>query len=119
MFPRVNFEMSEEDLKTILDACKSVPCIQVGGYTPSSPQANVNRAWAVLSKKMGFDSVTVKAIPGKGSRFFTAVVSENDQQREERLERERKEAHEKRINELKSSIEAKQDLLRELEAEDI
>ena len=51
MYPRTNYEMTEDDLKAILDACKPVPCMMVGSYTPSSPQENANRAWAVLGEK--------------------------------------------------------------------
>ena len=32
------FEMSQEDLTTILDACKPVRCMKIGSYTPRTPQ---------------------------------------------------------------------------------
>lgn len=66
------FEMSEADLKRLLDACRPVPYMVVGGWEPRSPQENANAAWADLGRKMGFVSETVEPIPGKGSRFFRA-----------------------------------------------
>ena len=92
MNPRVEYEMSEKDLKEILDSCKPVPCISFNGMNNafSSPQENANRAWKKLGDKMGFDSMTVRP-DNKGQRFFTAIPSETGQQREEREKRETKE----------------------------
>jgi len=98
MYPRTNYEMTEEDLKTMLDACKPTPVMKIGSYAGSSPQENANRAWATLGKKMGFDSDTVQPITGKGSRFFSAVPSETEAQKGTRLKRE---AEEKRLSEIK------------------
>ena len=64
--------MSEEDLETLLESCKPVPYMIIGGHPPRSPQENANSAWRLLGAKMGFDYMTVKPIPGKGDRFFTA-----------------------------------------------
>lgn len=63
------YEMSEEDYKQLLEACKAVPYMVVGGIPPTSPQENANRAWQALGKKMGFiwDTAT-----GTGGRTFTA-----------------------------------------------
>lgn len=85
MNPRVNYEMTEQDLQVLLDACKPVPYIAIGGHAPSSPQENANRAWAALGQKMGFDSMTVRPILGQGMRFFSAVPSETEAQRAERI----------------------------------
>jgi hypothetical protein len=75
MYPRSNYEMTEEDLKELLAACKPTPVILIGNYSPPSPQENANRAWKTLGIKMGFDYQTVRPVPGKGQRFFTAVPS--------------------------------------------
>ena len=83
MYPRVNYEMTEEDLKKIIEACKPTVCIKIGDYTPPSPQENANRAWEALGKRMGFDSLTVRPIPGKGDRFFSAMRSPIKLMREE------------------------------------
>jgi predicted TIM-barrel fold metal-dependent hydrolase len=69
---RKEFEMTEEDLNALLEACKPVPYMVIGGYVPRSPQENANDAWERLGKKMGFDHMTVRPISGKGDRFFTA-----------------------------------------------
>jgi len=99
MYPRTNYEMTEAELKELLDACKPVVCMRVGGVSHSSPQENANRAWDNLGKKMGFDYMTVQPISGKGERFFSAIPLENEDQRTERLKRE---AEEKRLVEIKN-----------------
>ena len=60
MMPRTEYEMDKADLAKILDACKSVPVMMVGDYSPSSPQENANNAWARLGDDLGFDSVTIE-----------------------------------------------------------
>ncbi len=97
MYPRTNYEMTEADLEKILDACKPTPVIMIGSFTGSTPQENANRAWAELGQRMGFDHMTVQPVENAGMRFFTAVPSENEVQRSERLA---KEAEEKRQAEL-------------------
>ncbi len=74
---RCNFEMTQEQLDTILDACKPVLVMKIGNYMPSSPQENANRAWAELGKEMGFEYTTVRPIAGKDGKFFTAMANEN------------------------------------------
>lgn len=69
---RKEYEMTQEQLSRILEACKPVPYILgIGGVKPASPQENANRAWAALGKEMGFDPMSVRP-NGKGDRFFTA-----------------------------------------------
>lgn len=87
MNPRVDYEMSQEELTTILDACKPVPCMMIGDSIPSSPQENANHAWEALGKKMGFDSTTARP-SNKGNRYFSAVPSETKAQKAERLQRD-------------------------------
>ena len=65
------FEMTQEDLDAILEACKPVPYMIVGGHPPRSQQENANAAWARLGGKMGFHPMTVRP-SSKGQRFFTA-----------------------------------------------
>ena len=65
------YEMTDEELNEILDACKPVRYMVIGGYQPSSPQENANRAWAELGRKRGFDYLTVTPSK-KGERFFFA-----------------------------------------------
>jgi hypothetical protein len=97
MYPRTNYEMAEADLQEILDACKPVPAMMIGGYAPASPQENANRAWQRLGEKMGFDHMTVQPLAGKDNRFFSAVPTEPEDVRAARLERE---AEEKRVAEI-------------------
>jgi len=97
MYPRTNYEMTEEDLKEILDSSKPTPCMMIGSYTPATPQENANRAWQSLGKKMGFDHMTVRPIEGKGQRFFSAVPSETEEQKTHRLKQD---AEVKRLSEI-------------------
>lgn len=108
MYPRTEYEMTEGDLKAILDACKPVPVMMIGGTTPSSTQENANRAWAGLGERMGFDSTTVQPIAGKGNRFFTAVPSETEVVRKERLAREAEEKRQREIARLSGEIAERQ-----------
>lgn len=73
---RREYEMTEEQLTQLLDACKPVPYMVMGGVEPSSPQENANSAWAALGREMGFDGMSVKPVSGKGQRFFTAEAVE-------------------------------------------
>jgi len=68
---RKEYEMTQEQYGKLLDACKPVPYMVMGGVEPTSPQENANRAWAALGEEMGFDGMSV--LPStKGSHFFTA-----------------------------------------------
>jgi hypothetical protein len=91
MYPRVEYEMSEKDLKEILSACKPTPVIygSSGINLGGSPQQNANFAWAKLGKKMGFDYMSVRPIQGKGNRFFSAIPSETESQKKEREAKEK------------------------------
>jgi hypothetical protein len=71
-YMRKEFEMTEQDLAEILEACNPVPMIMLQCGMPSSPQENANRAWERLGEKYGFDYLTVEPSE-KGQRFFSAV----------------------------------------------
>jgi hypothetical protein len=73
---RQEYEMSEQDLDQLLEACKPVRYMVAGGMEPRSPQQNANDAWASLGRKMGFQHMTVQPISGKDNRFFTAISNE-------------------------------------------
>jgi len=76
MGERKEYEMTEDDMKKLLDACKPVPYLVFGGIAPRSPQENANAAWAELGRRMGFDHMTVKQISGRDPRFFSAIPIE-------------------------------------------
>ena len=78
MLPRTNYEMTQDDLDVILEACIVVPYMIIGGQAPRSQQENVNEAWRRLGEKMGFDHMTVKPIIGKGGLFFSAIPNETE-----------------------------------------
>lgn len=114
MYPRTNYEMTDADLERILDASKPTPCIMIGNYVPSGPQENANRAWAELGERMGFDYMTVRPIQDKGNRFFTAIPSENETQRAERLARENEEKKRAEVKRLEAIVAEAQGKLAEL-----
>lgn len=62
---RAEFELSKEDHQYLLDACKPVPYMIIGGREPASPQENANSAWRYLGKKLGFDYLTVEPVSGE------------------------------------------------------
>ncbi len=117
MNPRTNYEMTQADLEEIIEACKPTPVMFLSGGQPmgGTPQENANRAWAVLGAKMGFDAMTVRPADGKGNRFFTAVPTENEAQKDERLKREANQKRQSEIDNLKIDIELKRQRLAELE----
>lgn len=104
MYPRTEYEMTQADLDTLLSAMKPVPYMIVGGHAPSSQQENANRAWASLGAKMGFDHMTSQPIVGKGARWFSAIPSETEHQRDARLAREADEKKAERIVVLNQEI---------------
>lgn len=71
------YELTDEELRDVLDACKPQPYLVFGGMGPSSPQERANLAWELLGKKHGFDAFTVQGIPGKSERYFTAEPVES------------------------------------------
>ena len=105
-YPRTNYEMTQADLDAILEACKPTPVMFLSGGQPmgGSPQENANRAWAALGEKMGFDAMTVQPISGKGHRFFSAVPSETNEARAERILRESEEKRLQDIGRLQDEI---------------
>ena len=79
-----------------------------------SPQEKANAAWRALGKKMGFDHMSVQPIPGKGNLFFSAVPSENETQRAERIAREDEDKKRAEIKRLESVVAEAQNKLAEL-----
>lgn len=75
---RKEFKLTQEQLDILLNACKPVPYMVIGGIAPRSPQENANAAWATLGLELGFDSMSVRPINGKGMEFFTAEVVEEE-----------------------------------------
>lgn len=76
---RKEFEMTQAQLDTLLDAMCPVPYIIVGGHAPESLQSRANAAWRTLGNEMGFDGDTVKQIPGASQLRFTAEAIEEKQ----------------------------------------
>lgn len=72
MSERVNYEMTAEDLATLLESMKPVPLIAMHCGPAPNRQDMANAAWEKLGKKMGFDHMTVQPT-GRGDRFFSAI----------------------------------------------
>lgn len=73
MSERREYELTDEQYLTILEASRSVPVMFTSGGTSigGSPQENANRAWERLGREMGFQYLTVEA--GRSKRHFTAL----------------------------------------------
>lgn len=71
---RRQYELTDEQLSRLLDACKPTPVMYLSGGMPMGPsqQENANSAWAALGREMGFDPWSVRPVPGKSQAFFTA-----------------------------------------------
>ncbi len=78
---RREFEMTQEQLDKMLEACKrNLKFEDFGGAMVAhvGPDYNaVNEAWKKLGDEMGFFWKTVLPVPEKGDRFFTAVPGTN------------------------------------------
>ena len=72
---RIEFHLTEKQLNDLMDACKPVIYMVIGGVPPRSPQENANAAWASLGAELGFDYMTVQIVNGKGNDYFTAEVA--------------------------------------------
>ncbi len=90
MYPRQQYEMTEEDFQNILDAGKPTVAFWGSGGVPfgNTSQENANAAWKRLGDKMGFVWDSCQPIPGRPGRFFSAVPSETPEIRAAREERE-------------------------------
>jgi hypothetical protein len=80
MYPRTDYEMTEDDLGAILEASKPVPAMFLTGGTPmfGTPQENANRAWAALGERMGFDPICRFAKFENGARVEKVWAEGND-----------------------------------------
>jgi len=70
---RCEYEMTQEQLDKLTEACQPVPYMVFGDAEPRGPRERAMDFWSELGKEMGFDFMTASPIPGKGPRFFTAV----------------------------------------------
>lgn len=77
MSERKEFQMTEEQKNTLLDAMKPQPVMYLSGGTQMhrSQQERANEAWCKLGRQMGFKGMTVKPSP-KGDLYFTAEIAE-------------------------------------------
>ncbi len=74
MSARQEFEMSKEQLEELMDIGR--PQLAIMLHIPQvSAQDLANGFRRRLGDEMGFEHMTVRPVDGKGSTFFTAVVS--------------------------------------------
>lgn len=69
---RKEYELSDDQLKSLRSACEPEPMIMLQCGMPPSPQERANSAWQSLANDLGFQYMTVKPVRGKGAKFFTA-----------------------------------------------
>ena len=77
MSERKTFQISDSDMKALLDAMRPEPVMYASGGVPMfrSAQERANEAWEALGKKLGFKHMTVRPVAGKGPEWFTAEVA--------------------------------------------
>lgn len=68
---RAEFQMTEQQLQRLMDACLPAAAMWIGG-PPRSVQENANDAWKRLAGELGFVWDTVAPVPGKSPLYFTA-----------------------------------------------
>ena len=71
-------QLTQAELKTLLEATRPVPYIVVGSFEPRSQQQRANDEWRALGRKRGFDWETVRPIEGKDQTWFSAEVEVED-----------------------------------------
>lgn len=66
------FEMTEDELKELYDACKPTPVMYLSGGTPmfNTPQENANHAWKKLADKYGFIWDSVEGVGSDQKQFL-------------------------------------------------
>lgn len=69
---RKEFTMTDEQHAKVMDACKPVPYLVIGGVSPRSPQEHANGAWRSLGAELGFKWDTVQPIAGMCDKHFSA-----------------------------------------------
>jgi len=84
------FEMSEDDLNTLMKSMKPTPYILGSGGVPllRTTQERANDAWGQLGQKLGFKHMTVEPITGKGDRFFKAEEITSERQHSDQESKE-------------------------------
>lgn len=72
---RKEYEMTQDEMKKLLEACKPTPMIMLQCGNPPTQQETANGAWQELAKEKGFIWDTVEPVSGKSNLFFTAETS--------------------------------------------
>ena len=69
---RIEFKMTEEELREIMEECD--PNCPITIMLPQALQKRANAAGMKLGKKLNFKWDTVMPVKGKSNRFFTAEI---------------------------------------------
>lgn len=72
-----HYQMTEEELKVLLSACKSSPCMLVGDVNlGKSAQENANDAWKSLANKYKFKWNTARPDGNDPTKFIAEELEE-------------------------------------------
>ena len=71
---RIEFHLTKNQLKELLDASKPVTYMVIGGIEPRSPRENAEAAWQRLGQELHFHWETVLPVQGKNEEYFTAEI---------------------------------------------
>ncbi len=81
------FQLTDEQLKNIIESGKPVMYLVANGSEPVSPQESANRAWQSLANEMGFVWDSVEGVKGKSNNYFLATPVEKVLQSEIEVEK--------------------------------
>lgn len=83
---RKEYELTERQFNLIMEASKPIPMVAIQAGLPMSQQERANRVWSVIAREVGCDMWTVKPIPEKGERWFSAEVLDDGETKGESTE---------------------------------
>jgi len=73
---RKQFTMTKEQQDKLLEACRPLPYIIIGGMAPPSQQERANIAWRELGREMGFDGMTAQPDESNPLQFTAEVIAD-------------------------------------------
>jgi hypothetical protein len=70
------YRLSEEQYDKLMEACKPVPYLVVGGYAPVSLQERANTAWQQVAADFKVKWDTIKPAGSDDHDFFAEPIDE-------------------------------------------
>jgi hypothetical protein len=70
------YRMTDAELKNLLEACKPVPYLVIGGIEPRSPAENAFSAWRDIAVRLGYKVETIESAGTGDDHDFMAEPQE-------------------------------------------